>query len=593
MGHKTKHVSKSDTPASFAAGESDGPRRSRFVARGVSAVSFACALGVALTAGACGAADENETDETELAAASLADVETVTQSLVTGDNAAPNNNTPIGLSLWFEEGKVRKLSGEEKTVDIYGDFPRYMQEIDITAQVVTSTDQGINPLKTTGDMAGLDWRGVEQTDIDWRPEGQIPETYTRSRFYRKAKWMKRQSVLSIFPVDDRGHLVGLPLIEVTGKDDDLKASDGGFIRRFDARQVTTGCRAINDCSNATSFLAQGLMQFRDSLHPNTRAQRIPAQATRLKMFWSEDPTNLREVKISRKTMAQTPYKYGFQPQLTVVTPPVNGQFYEPGEGIDFRLTYRDGAGNQLNPPGELYSYAEALADAIPSGIRYYDGFRQVLTLYYALKHREGNNIWNFQGPTDQLKVSKHTVPIAEFFSLAFSQIPMAITAEDGYYAAFNLIPNPAYELDPVLSQLRPSDILHVQVPDDAKPGTYQMTAKGRRDWGGEALNQGVTVDVQVGQVAPSTFVPKTGNCQNCHSGQSGFDKVLHRISDRKTCFGCHASLEIEPDQRLDYRMHVIHTRSNRFEGNPYNCSTCHLTPPNGEPMGFPGHELVK
>lgn len=597
MGHETKRVSKSDNVASLPSGESDGPRRSRFASRTVSGAGFACVLGVAVSAAACGTAGESETDSTEIVAPTVDDVETVEQALNQGDqNAAANTtnaNTPIGLSLWWEEGKVRLLSGAEKTVDLYENFPRYMQEIDITSQVTTTTDQGIDPIKNSGDMARLDWRGVVQTDIDWRPEGNVPETYTRSRFYRKAKWMQRASVLSIFPVDDRGRLVGLPILEVTGEDDDLRDSDGGFVRRFDARQVTRGCRAIGDCSNATSFTAQGLMQFRDSLHPTTRAQRIPQAATRLKMLWSEDPTNIREVKIAHKKFADTPYRYGFKPTLTPVNPPANGQFYVRGEGIDFRVAYRDGAGNQLNPPGELPSYAEALADAIPSGIRYYDGFRQVLTVYYALKHREGNNIWNFQGPVDQLKVSHHVVPIAEFFSLAFSQIPMAITAEDGYYAAFNLIPNPAYELDPVLSQLRPSDILHVQVPDDAKPGTYQMTMKGRRDWGGEAINQGVTVNVQVGQAAATTYVPKTGNCQTCHNGQSGFDKVLHRISDRKTCFGCHASLQIEPDQRLDFRIHFIHTRSNRMEANPYNCSTCHLSPPNGPPVGFPGVDLVE
>ncbi len=358
-----------------------------------------------------------------------------------------------------ENGEVRLLSGAKKTVDLYEDFARYMQEMDITAQVETTTDQGIAPVTRSGDMATLDWRGVHQTDEDWRPEGSVPETYTRSRFYRGAKWMNRGSVLTLLPFDDHDHLVGLPIIDVTGQDDDWKSTDGAFVRRFDARQVVRGCRAIGDCSNATSYLAQGLMQFRDSLHPDQRSVRIPASATRLKLFWSEDPTRLREVKVRHRRFADTPYRYGFQPQVEVVTRPANGHFFVPGEGFDFRITYRDGSGNRLNPPGSLPSYAEFLGDQIDSGVRYYDGFRQVLTVYYALKHREGNNIWAFAGPTSKLKVSGHVVPLSDFFNLAFTQIPMATVPENGYTSVFNLVPNPAYEVDPVLSTQRPSDLI--------------------------------------------------------------------------------------------------------------------------------------
>ncbi|MEJ7733838.1 MAG: hypothetical protein WKG00_32170 [Polyangiaceae bacterium] len=42
---------------------------------------------------------------------------------------------PVGLSLWWQEGEVRLEDGTPKTVDLYDDHPRYMQEIDITAAV--------------------------------------------------------------------------------------------------------------------------------------------------------------------------------------------------------------------------------------------------------------------------------------------------------------------------------------------------------------------------------------------------------------------------------------------------------------------------
>ncbi len=123
---------------------------------------------------------------------------------------------PVGLSLWWENGAVRLLSGAVKTVDLYGDFERYIQELDITAQVVTATDRGIDPLLESGDMASLDWRGVAMTDEDWRPEGNPEGTYTRTRIFRGARWMTRASVFALIPVDEHGKVTGVPIIDLTG-----------------------------------------------------------------------------------------------------------------------------------------------------------------------------------------------------------------------------------------------------------------------------------------------------------------------------------------------------------------------------------------
>ncbi len=528
-------------------------------------------------------------DETGGEAPEFIELQTVTEAVaLKRPPAAP----PVGLSFWWQEGKVRLFSGAEKTVDLYEDFPRYLQELDITSESETPTDEGIEPIIQSGDMAGLDWRGVEQTDEDWRPEGNSPPTYTRSRFFRGARWMKRASLFALVPVDDAGHVVGAPIFEVAGRDDDVRRSDDGFVRRFLARQVVRGCKAIGDCSNATSYLAQGLVQLRGSNNAARRAQRIPARATRLQLLWSEDLTNVREVSVRRRQFEDTPYRYGFEPQLELVTNPANGEYFLPGESFDFRITYRDGSGNRLNPSGSLPAYAEFTSDQIDSGVRYYDGFRQVLTVYYALKHREGNNIWAFAGPTNKLKTSGHVVPLSDFFDLAFTQIPMATVAEDGYTSVFNLVPNPAYELDPYLSTQRPSDVVHVTVPSDAEPGTYLLSFKSRRDWGGEATVRAVSLEVPVGQSAPTVFEPKTGNCDECHTGSAALGKVLHNIDDRRTCFGCHAPLAMEPDNRLDFRAHFIHTRSNRMPADPYQCETCHLSPPTGPARGFPGVDAL-
>ncbi|HEU4534033.1 MAG TPA: hypothetical protein VFS00_07945, partial [Polyangiaceae bacterium] len=492
----------------------------------------------------------------------------------------------VGLSLWWEDGEVRREDGQPRLLELYEDFRRYVQELDLSAKVVTSDDRGIEPLTLEGDLAGLDWSGVELVEEDWRPD--FEGTFTRSRFYRHARWMERYSVFALLPVDAKGAPVGAPLLELAGADGASLPGDDGFVRRFVARQVTPRCRAVGDCEGATEFVAEGLAQVRYALQPGQRAVRIPKKATRLKLVWTEDLGHPRYVDVARRSYADTPYRYGFSLGLEVVNPPANGAHYVPGEGVDVRVTYRDGAGNRLHPAGSLPTYQDFLTDNIASGLRYYDGFQELLTPYYALKHREGLTIWGLSGPTDRVKLPSHVVGFTDFLG---PQATTATVAEDGFSAVATLNPSfvqlavPGAEATPV------TDVVRFTVPPDALPGTYVIATKGRRDWGGEALNRGASIEIQVGQAAPTAFVPTTGNCSSCHQGPSALPNILHGLGDRRACVGCHATLAFEPDHALDYRIHLIHSRSERVDANVNDCSLCHLTPPAGPPRGFPGFGL--
>lgn len=134
----------------------------------------------------------------------------------------------------------------------------------------------------------------------------------------------------------------------------------------------------------------------------------------------------------------------------------------------------------------------------------------------------------------------------------------------------------------------------VEQTDEDRRGARDVPVefKSRRDWGGEATVRAVTLEVPVGQNIPTAFQPTTGNCNACHNGPAALGKVLHGIDDRRTCFGCHAPLAMEPDNRLDFRVHFIHTRSNRMPVDPYRCETCHLTAPTGPARGFPGIDAL-
>lgn len=485
---------------------------------------------------------------------------------------------PVGLSIWSRDGAIAPLT-------LVGDHPRYIQELDITDTLPSATDNGIQPVIDSGEFSSLDWRGITLVDEDWRVG--LDGTWTRQRFYRNAKWMERDSLFIAFPANDFDQIVGLPIIVFTGKDDKLRNTDSNFIRRFDARQTATGCQAQGDCSNVgVSYSAQALVQLRNAMYPNLQARHIPESATQLLVFWTEDPSTVRSIPLAHAEHSEFDYSYGFEIDLDVVSVPSNGQYYAPGETVSFQLTYRDGDGNPLHSAGSLPTYGQFLRGEIESGLRYVD-FSINSTLYYALKHREGNVLLSMAGPTNKLKNSSAVVDPATLLS---GQGVSATVAADGYSAVFGSVPSGLSILGgfqvPALWDLPQSDVVNLVIPADALPGTYIVATKARREWGGEALNRSASIEIQVGSNTPTVANLQTGPCSTCHSGASSLGNLLHGTNDRRTCYGCHASLAIEPDNALDIRVHTIHDRSDRFSANINKCSTCHLTPPSGPARGI-------
>jgi hypothetical protein len=352
------------------------------------------------------------------------------------------------------------------------------------------------------------------------------------------------------------------------------------------RQVIAGCQAFNDCSNVTSYVVQGLVQGRQEQFPEREARTIPKEAVAMKLLWSADPTTPRNVAVAHADPSAYPFGYGFQPTISVLNPPANGQYYVPGEALSVRVAFFDGQGNQLNTPGSLPTYMQAniLHDQGPGagGIRYWDPSLNAV-LYYALKHREANMVLGISGPTDKIQQPKGVVSIFQLFP---PQTVATTVDVDGFSSAVVFIPGIAEVVSGPPAWTAPvSDVQTLNVPADALPGTYTLTIKARREWGGEALNRGAVVEIQVGQTAPTTWTPTTGHCDSCHTGRSSLGVVNHGIGDRRACFGCHVSLSFEPDNALDQRVHGVHSRSLRFPADFNDCSTCHLSTPSGPAAG--------
>lgn len=488
----------------------------------------------------------------------------------------PDGPSLVGLSLMIKNGQsdqITLLTGPE----------RYLQELDLTESVTSTTDEGITPLVTSSGLKDLDWRGVELVEETWNPS--LDGTMTRERYYRGAKWMELPSTFKVRAVNAAGRPVGAQWVLQAGRDDRMKPGDDVFVRRFVARQTAVGCASVGDCSGAV-FVSEALVQVRGNLAPAAQARAVPAGTAALEVTWNRLPHATFTVPVQQIPAAQAEFGYGFDIELTPISTPANGQFYEPNESVSFRVTFRDGNGKRLHPEGQLPSYGEFLAGQVTSGLRYLD-LQLPTRLYYALKHRESNLLAVLSGPKQALKTAQGVVDPLLFFA---PQVPFATEAVDGYTALGQVVPSAALVFggfqDASLWNVPVTDVLTFTLPADAQPGTYVAAIKARREFAGEALNRGASAEIQVGQPAVTAFSPKTA-CVNCHAEErKSLSTLLHGFYEPATCFGCHTSLGIEFDNALDIRVHTIHSRSNRFPANVENCALCHTSAPGGPARGL-------
>ncbi len=481
-------------------------------------------------------------------------------------------STPVGLSLLFNNGIAAK------PITFYGNPARFLNEIDLVFTTPAQPiDQGIEPLKHFSQTASLDWADVKMVDEDWRATG---NTFKRQRFYRNAQWMNDASQFTLYALDAQGKRLGTAL-KVDAGHDDQPGSGDAFVRRFVARQISNGCKSQGDCRGA-EFVTQALVQLRVNKNPGASAALFPPETSAVELRWSQDPNAAFKAEIKHASEAGAPSGYGFNLSLDLPKP-ANGKYFMPGDAMTVHLVFRDGQGHDLFPNGQLPTYAQFVRDEAPSGLGYYSN-RIDSTVYYALKHREANILVALAGPVDKLQLAKS---LLNGERLMDPEAVTATVAADGFSSVFTGVPNFSISLGPPERQEEPvKDTVTLHVPKDALPGTYVAAVKARRIFGGQALNRAGVAYFQVGTSSVTAAQPTTGHCETCHQGATGFANILHGVSDRTACYGCHMGLSFEPDNALDVRVHSIHSRSRRFGADVQNCATCHLTKPSGPARGL-------
>lgn len=480
---------------------------------------------------------------------------------------ATSANTPVGLALEIDQG-----AGVPLKVRAGQRF--YVNQIDIRASVQATIDEEVDGLDRSGDFAQLDWDGIQFEDESFVGQQNADGTYTRRRFFRGADWMDKPSQFRIDQIDAKGKKIGATVVVGTGLEYHRTPADSFFVRRLRAIQWAYDCESATSCDEASVFEEEALVELRYAGGSRPTFQVSP-QTKALRVTWTLRPT--KPYTIPLEQVAAPAWDYGFDMELSPITPPAPDGTYAPGQSVSFQFTLKDGAGKPLHAPGVLPSYADFLSGSVESGIQYWRGFSEPYATYYRRKHREKQLLLAVMGPAQDLGPIYNVVDIAERLDFATGVVTSATVGGDGFYAAAAGVPSFAVLFGgPAFWALPTTDTWTFDIPADAAPGTYYAILKGRRSYLGEDVPKSKVISIQVGSPAPTSKVQPTGKCGSCHSGAGSFDRVLHGTADRTACTACHAPLSFELEGPVYVRSHFIHSRSNRFGANLERCANCHI-----------------
>ena len=478
-------------------------------------------------------------------------------------------DTPVGLALDIEDGVPTPLVVRKNQ-------RFYINQIDMRAHLAAAVDEGLEGLAHAGDFSSLDWGDTELVDQSFLAQPNADGTFTRRRFFRAARWMDDPSFFVIEQVDAQGHVVAFPTAVDTGLEHHRTSFDSFFARRLRGIQWAYDCAAKTDCTGATHFMEEALVELRYANGPNP-SFKIASATTALRVTWSARSAVPYTIPVTQ--IAAPTWDYGFAIELTALSLPAANGTYAPGQTLTFRFTLRDGSGKPLHAPGVMPTFFDFLTGNTPSGIDYWNVTEPTAT-YYRRKHKEKQMLVAIQGPAQDGTPIHETVDlIGDILATTDGSVVTATPSAQGFFGAAVAVPpwKTLIGLTPLDAPV--GDTVTFTLPGDAKPGTYSVTMKARRSYLGEEMPRATVLRIQVGTTTPTAKVFTTGNCESCHSGGSDLTRVSHAIplADRDTCTTCHAPLPFEPEGPVYVRSHFIHSRTDRLSAPLTECKTCHLS----------------
>jgi hypothetical protein len=414
----------------------------------------------------------------------------------------------------------------------------------------------------------LDWEGLGITTDEWLP---FPGSFTREVQFSNANWqLKQDDTFLVEVLDTAGVVRGS---QTYSRADFLaEASVAGHSRiSWDVEGLAPPQFPGDPVAHPAAFGAAPnyrttfRMDLTDSTNPFKQLT-VPGALTgdgAFRVTWSAlpgTPFYFPVTFVEKSALPATCYAadggtervacdFGLQPDFAV-TRPANGKgYYEPGETFRFLIASKDDEGHLLHAPDALPSFDEFVAGQA-NGLLYYSPAQA------NEQEEDADSTYAVVGPIQDLR---------PFYDLAKG--PSYFSTSD------SLISNIAGQGQvPGLSAVRWPTREDIQLPANAKPGTYVALLKLNRQFYGERLTRTKAAFIQVGQTERTAYPGRVGNCQICHRGVISMENVRHGLSvdHLEACKACHLN-------RLSVEIHQIHFRSTKYPMAKNDCTVCHLT----------------
>lgn len=283
---------------------------------------------------------------------------------------------------------------------------------------------------------------------------------------------------------------------------------------------------------------------------------LGADVAKLRVVWSVDGKETATYFVP-VTFERSELEYGLQVDLQL-SPPANGDFYERGEKFSITVELRDDAGNRLHPEGKLPTYADFRAGKA-NGILYYNPSGLP----------SGNGYFG--------EARTNIMSLVAFGPKQFVRLNYTNGEPEDYFRAESSFPNTGRiavggRRDPKLWETEIPNKVEVELPKEAKAGTYVVAVKAQRRHLGETTYRMVDAEFQVGSARKTQFEGRIGNCDVCHKREADLERMRHGSKNDRLCMACHAAsrgLVVE-------HLHAIHFFSTQFLPPRNDCTLCHL-----------------
>jgi hypothetical protein len=439
----------------------------------------------------------------------------------------PDQRPPVGLTLSIVNGKL------ERPLELAGSQDFVFDRITIAAENHDAQDsaQALAWLQHKSSFRTLNWAGAHEVRAYRRDYKDSPLAVDVFSHVFDAPWISEPNSLELSVLDAGGKVMGTP----------LRLSNSDFLnqaKQWDFDMIKAEFRLedfARPADPASAKVKRTVAKIVFALQTNlSKRLRVPPGAQSLKIVWDKSPA---EPYLAPIQFLPSPLGYGLHVKVQIDP---QKDVYAPGDTFHAVFSLLDDNGTALNV-GDFEK----------------NGLTQLIV--------------HLDGPRHD-PLYNHEEWLNDFAGKRFA-----------YHAKVGS----ADLKEPPMDELRTSLSVDLHVPADvpsADYGTYNLTARAARSYGGQAADLYFVQPIQIGRKEPTHF--EAFGCKNCHAPGTAMDvgRLIPpmtgtqplRVDTLDECVACHDNSR-GGSRRITKFIHLLHMQRENFPVAKNNCAVCHLT----------------